>query len=105
MFRTNQPLIMATTQPRAVLATPHRPLISNQFPLMSQPSQIPYVVRDHRFAPIAPMVQYIVPVEKKKKPAPEPVVMKVVEKKEEPAHPKYYEPYYKYFDGVFFKLV
>ena len=98
MYRAQQPLIMATPQPY---------MTRNQFQIIPQPTliaqanQAPYVVRDQRFlAPIAPVIQYVVPTEKKKKPIPEPTVVKVFEKKEEPHHPKYYEPYYKYFDGV-----
>jgi hypothetical protein len=98
MYRAQQPLIMATPQPY---------MTRNPFQLIPQPTliaqtnQTPYVVRDQRFlAPIAPVIQYVVPTEKKKKPIPEPTIVKVFEKKEEPHHPKYYEPYYKYFDGV-----
>ena len=107
MYRANQPLILANQPPRTatIIATPQpRTIIANPFQLVSQPTALPYVIRDPRFNPmIQPMVQYVVPPppEKKKKPAPEPVVMKMTEKVEEPHHPKYYEPYYKYYDGVF----
>ena len=110
MFRAQQPIIMANPQPysvsRNLMTAQHtiigQPTIMHQPTLIGQPTiiahtkQAPYIVRDPRFlAPIAPIVQYVVP-EKKKKPAPEPAVIKVFdEKKEEKHHPKYYEPYYK----------